>query len=254
MLSPVTTSTTMHATRQTSVPYQAHRDDAARVACGWNHSCLLSPLSNSTVLAELARVKRKVAKGSAAYRAGQPLESLLVVLSGSFKTVRVSGAGEEKVTAFYLPGETLGLNAISDNRHVDDAIALEDSMVCAVPYALLMEAARRTPALHVELLRALSSEIVRDDGLVYLAETMTAEQRVLGFLLALSHRYAKMGYSADCFYLRMTRRDIGSYLGLSNETVSRVFAKARKDGILAVRDREIELKDVEALSDIVGEW
>jgi CRP/FNR family transcriptional regulator len=254
MLSSISTS--MHTRPGPAGRYRATRGDARRFVGGCTHSCLLSPLASENValFMELTRVKRRVANGSAAYRAGESFESLLVVVSGSFKTARVSEAGEEKVTGFYFPGDTLGLNAVSDNRHVDEAIALEDSTVCAVPYSMLTDSARRVPQLHVGLLRAMSSEIVRDDGLVYLAETLTAEQRVFAFLLAMSHRYAKMGCDPERFLLRMSRRDVASYLGLSNETVSRVLTKARRDGLLWVREREIELKDIEAMSEIVGEW
>lgn len=203
---------------------------------------------------ELTRLKRRVARGSTLYRGGDTFESVYAVRSGSFKSVSISRNGNEKVTGLHLPGEVMGLDAINAKRHGYDAIALEDSEVCVIPYARLTDLALRIPDLQAQLLRLLSGDISRDQGLMLLLGGMDAEQRISAFLLSLSRRYQKLGYAATRFNLRMTREDIGSYLGLTLETVSRLFSRLQRDGIVATQQREVELKDVERLRERVGHW
>jgi len=225
-------------------------------SCCLQSVCLPSGLSGNDLndLSELTTVKRRVARGSALYRGQDAFESLFAVRSGAFKSVGVSRAGEEKVTGFHFPGEVLGLDAINGERHTYDAVALEDSEVCVIPYAPLTQLALKIPLLQARLLRILSSDISRDQGLMLLLGSMTAEQRLCAFLLSLSRRHQKLGYSADRFHLRMTREDIGSYLGLTLETVSRLLSRLQRDGLIAARQREIELKNVDVLKDVVGHW
>lgn len=203
---------------------------------------------------ELTRAKRRVAKGSALYRSGDVFESLYAVRSGSFKSVGISRNGEEKVTGMHLPGEVMGLDAINARKHGYDAVALEDSEVCIIPFAQLARLAQRLPQLQGQLLRILSGDISRDQGLMLLLGGMDAEQRIAAFLLSLSRRYERMGYAATRFSLRMTREDIGSYLGLTLETVSRVFSRLQRDGLLAAQQKEVELKDLPQLREKVGNW
>jgi CRP/FNR family transcriptional regulator len=201
---------------------------------------------------ELTRVKRKVAKGAALYRSGEAFEYLYAVHSGAFKTVGVSRGGEEKVTGMYLPGEVMGLQAINGKQHDYDAIALEDSEVCVISYAKLTQLALRLPELQLQLLRILSGDISRDQGLMLLLGGMDAEQRIAAFLLSLSKRYQKLGYASTRFSLRMTREEIGSYLGLTLETVSRLFSRFQRDGLLISQQRDVELKDIDRLRERVG--
>ncbi|MBI4196160.1 MAG: fumarate/nitrate reduction transcriptional regulator Fnr [Betaproteobacteria bacterium] len=203
---------------------------------------------------ELTTAKRRVARGTALYRSGDRFEMLFAVRSGAFKSVGVSRSGEEKVTGFYLPGEILGLDAINNDRQNYNAIALEDSEVCAIPFGKLQELALRIPELQQQLFRMLSRDIARDQGLMLLLGSMTAEQRIAAFLLSLSRRYKRLGYAAERFNLRMTREDIGNYLGLTLETVSRLLSRFHRDGLVSTQQREIELQDVEGLMEIVGHW
>lgn len=198
--------------------------------------------------------KRKVARGASLYRNGDDFEALYAVHSGAFKTVGVSRQGAEKITGFYLPGEILGLDSISPGRHRYDAIALEDSEVCVVPYASLEQMAASTPALQRQLFRALSSDISRDQGLMLLLGSMSAEQRLAAFLLSLSRRYQRLGFAANCFVLRMTREEIGNYLGVTLETISRLMSRFQRGGLITVRQRDIELNDVAGLMELVGHW
>ena len=203
---------------------------------------------------ELTRVKRRVAKGAALYRSGDAFESLYAVRSGSFKSVGISRGGDEKVTGLHLPGEVMGLDAINSRKHGYDAVALEDSEVCTIPFARLTQLALGMPDLQQQLLRILSGDISRDQGLMLLLGSMDAEQRIAAFLLSLSRRYQKLGYASTRFGLRMTREEIGSYLGLTLETVSRVFSRLQKEGLIDAHQRDVELKNITALRDRVGQW
>jgi CRP/FNR family transcriptional regulator, anaerobic regulatory protein len=215
--------------------------------CGQNSEKL-------TDMDELTRVKRRVARGSALYRSGDAFDSVYAVRSGSFKSVGLSRSGEEKVTGVHLAGEVLGLEAINSSKHGFDAVALEDSEVCVIPFAQLTQLASRIPELQSQLLRMLSSDISRDQGLMLLLGGMDAEQRLAAFLLSLARRYQKLGYASTRFTLRMTREDIGSYLGLTLETVSRLFSRMQRDGLIAAQQKEIELKDMARLREKVGHW
>jgi len=198
--------------------------------------------------------KRKVARGAALYRSGDTFDALYAVRSGAVKSVGVSRQGDEKITGFYLPGEMLGLDSISPGRHPYDAIALEDSEVCVIPYAQLEQMAASTPGLQRQLFRALSSDISRDQGLMLLLGSMSAEQRLAAFLLSLSRRYQRLGFSASGFVLRMTREEIGNYLGVTLETISRLMSRFQRAGLIAVQQRDIELNDVDGLMELVGHW
>ena len=240
-------------------PIERQKPSRAAVSCSnccLQHVCLPSGVAADKLsdMDELTRVKRKVAKGAALYRSGEAFEYLYAVHSGAFKTVGVSRGGEEKVTGMYLPGEVMGLQAINGKQHGYDAIALEDSEVCVIPYAKLTQLALRLPDLQQQLLRILSGDISRDQGLMLLMGGMDAEQRIAAFLLSLSKRYQKLGYASTRFSLRMTREEIGSYLGLTLETVSRLFSRFQRDGLLLAQQREVELKNVQGLHDKVGHW
>ena len=203
---------------------------------------------------QLATVKRRIPRGVAVYRAGEPFDSVYAVRSGAFKSVGVSSNGVEKITGFFLPGEVMGLDAINNEHHDYSAIALEDSEVCAIPFARLAELSLRIPELQQELFRLLSRDITRDQGLMLLLGSMTAEQRLAAFLLSLSRRYQRLGYAADRFVLRMTREDIGNYLGLTLETVSRLMSRFQREGLLAAQQREVALTNSDGLHRIVGQW
>ena len=201
---------------------------------------------------DVVATKRRVARGSSLYRNGDAFEYLYAVRSGAFKTVGVSRHGDEKITSFHLAGELLGLDAISTGKYGYDAVALEDSEVCAMPFAALEKLSLTVPALQHQLFRALSGDISRDQGLMLLLGSMTAEQRLAAFLLSLSRRYQRLGFAADRFHLRMTREEIGNYLGLTLETVSRLFSRFQREGMLSVNQREIELRTIGRLREMVG--
>lgn len=237
------------------VDQSAQRPDACSGCCLKN-VCLPSGIESRHIAAldALTTVKRRVARGAAAYRSGDAFESVYAVRSGAFKNVGVSTKGEEKITGFFLPGEVLGLDAINAERHQFNGVALEDSEVCVIPFARLQEASLQIPELQNHLFRLISRDISRDQGLMLLLGSMTAEQRLAAFLLSLSRRYQRMGYAADRFNLRMTREDIGNYLGLTLETVSRFLSRFQRQGLIETSQREIAILDADALREIVGCW
>ena len=149
-------------------------------------------------------------------------------------------------------GEVLGLDGIGTDRHTCDAVALEDSQVCIIPYHQLEDLSREITDLQRHFHRIMSREIVRDHGVMLLLGSMRAEERLAAFLLNLTQRLRSRGFSASSLVLRMTREEIGSYLGLKLETVSRAFSKFQDDGVLEVKQRQIRVLDAEALQALVN--
>jgi CRP/FNR family transcriptional regulator, anaerobic regulatory protein len=203
---------------------------------------------------ELARLdaiiqaKRTVKRGESLYRANDPFHSIYAVYAGSFKTVIAHGDGEEQVTGFHLPGEPLGLDGICTARHNCTAIALEDSTVCIIPFALLESLCREVSAMQHQVHRMMSGEIVRESGLMMVLGAMSAEQRLAVFLVNLSERMKARGYSAADFSLRMSREEMGSLLGMKLETVSRMFSKFQKQRLIDIQGKEVQILDLGGLT------
>jgi CRP/FNR family transcriptional regulator len=244
------------AARSPLQPVNGARAAISCSSCCLQGVCLPRGLSSANLseFDELTMMKRRIARGASLYRGGDQFDALYAVRSGAFKTSGVSSNGEEKITGFYLSGEVMGLDAINNDRHDYSATALEDSEVCVIPFAELTALTLRIPVLQQELFRLLSRDIARDHGLMLLLGSMTAEQRLAAFLLSLSRRYKRLGYAADRFVLRMTREDIGSYLGLTLETVSRLMSRFQRDRLISAQQREIELKNSDGLMELVGQW
>jgi CRP/FNR family transcriptional regulator, anaerobic regulatory protein len=203
-------------------------------------------------MTELLSTRRRVKSGEHAYHAGDNFASIYVVRSGFFRSNMTLEDGREQVTGFFMAGDIMGIDGIHCAAHTCDAIALEDSEVCVISYARLQRLSAEIPALQQHFHRVLGREITRDHGIMLLLGSMRAEERLATFLLSLSTRYASRGYSGTEFTLRMTREDIGSYLGLTIETVSRALGKLQKLGIIAVKNRHIEINDPAALRHVVG--
>ena len=200
----------------------------------------------------IVHARRRVKRGESLYAAGDEFSSIYAIRSGFFKTSVVDGEGREQVTGFFMGGELLGMVAIGTGRHHDTAVALEDSEVCIMPYALIERMARDYPQLQRQLHAVLSREIVRDHGVMMLLGSMRAEERLAAFLTNLSKRFVRRGYSPSDFHLRMTREEIGSYLGLKLETVSRLFSQFQKDGLIAVEQKHVRIIDSAGLERILS--
>jgi CRP/FNR family transcriptional regulator len=202
---------------------------------------------------DVVAFRRKVKRGSALFRTGETFQALYAIRSGFFKT-RVGGEdGRDQVTGFQMAGEIIGLDGIVNDRHSCDAVALEDAEVCVMPYERISELSREISALQRHVHRVLSREIVREHGVMLLLGSMRAEERLAAFLLNLVQRLHARGFSRSELLLRMTREEIGSYLGMKLETVSRTFSKFAEDGILEVQQRQLRILDSDALQRILNQ-
>ena len=200
----------------------------------------------------LVATRRSVPRGAALFRSGQPFDAVYAVRTGFFKTRVTSEDGRDQVTGFQMAGELLGLDGIDTDVHTCDAIALEDSQVCVIPYGQLELLSRQFTDLQRQFHKIMSREIVRDHGVMLLLGSMRAEERLAAFLLNLTQRLEARGFSSSALVLRMTREEIGTYLGLKLETVSRCFSKFQEDGVLQVRQRHIRVLDPAALQQMVN--
>ncbi|MBK8742193.1 MAG: fumarate/nitrate reduction transcriptional regulator Fnr [Betaproteobacteria bacterium] len=196
--------------------------------------------------------RRRIKRGERLYAAGSTFDALYTVRLGSLKTAVLFEDGREQVTGFHMLGELIGLDGISTEAHTCSAHALEDSEVCLLPFSRLEDFSRRIPALQHHVHRLLSSEIVREQHNMLLLGTMRAEEKLASFLLDLSDRYLRRGYSASEFFLRMTREEIGSYLGLKLETVSRLFSRFQEAGLIIAQQKYIKILDANGLRQLIG--
>jgi CRP/FNR family transcriptional regulator len=234
--------------------YRDHPLKAACSNCSVLELCLPLGLSGPEIeqLDTLIVQRVKVKKGAALYRAGDPLRSLYAVRIGSFKTCVLSLDGREQVTGFQMPGEMLGLDAISTERHTCDAYALEDSEVCPIHFAHLEKLARELPSLQHNLNKILSREIVRDHDMLMMLGNMNSDERLAAFLLNLSQRLNQRGYSSRDFVLKMRREEIGSYLGLRLETICRGIAHLRDQGLAEISGRDVKIQNMDGLKQLVA--
>ena len=186
-------------------------------------------------------------RGKHLYRQGEPFSAIYAIRTGSVKTYTLNTDGSEQVTGFHLPGELVGLDAISLGTHPSSAKALESTSYCELPFERLEELSAQLPSLQRQLLRLMSKEIREDENLAILLGNSTAEQRLATLLLSLSQRFHNRGYSATEFNLSMSRTDIGNYLGLAVETISRLFTRMQENGVLGVNGKLVQIRDLDAL-------
>jgi CRP/FNR family transcriptional regulator len=223
-------------------------------SCNLRELCLPVGLSPEDMdrLDKVIRKRQRIAKGELLYRQGDPFLRLFAVRVGHFKTYQVTHDGEQQITGFQMPGEILGLDAISSGKHQCDAKALEDSEVCEILYSELEQLFVQIPALLRQFHRLMSQEITRDQSVMLLLGNMASEQRFSAFLVNLSSRYAARGYASTSLQLRMGREEIGNYLGLTIESVSRLVAKFKKAGLLEVSNREVRILDLPRMREIAS--
>ena len=223
--------------------------------CNLRELCLPFGLSQEELarLDDLVSTRRRIKRGDHLYRAGEPFDAIYAIRSGFFKTDVLLEDGRDQVTGFQMAGELLGLDGISTEHHTCNAIALEDSEICAIPFSRLESLSREIHNLQRHFHKVMSREIVRDHGVMMLLGTMRAEERLAAFLLNLSQRFTARGFSHAEFYLRMTREEIGSYLGLKLETVSRAFSKFQEEGYIAVQQKHIRILNVKRLKALMNQ-
>lgn len=223
-------------------------------ACSMHQLCLPMGLDDADInrLDQVIGRRRRLARDERLYAMGEPFRNLYAVRYGHFKTYQVNAAGEQQITGFQMAGELLGMDAISGDRHHCDAVALEDSEVCEIPFAGLEGLFGEVPTLLRHFHRIMSQEITREQNVMLLLGNMRAEQRFAVFLVNLSARYAARGYSSTSFALRMSREDIGNYLGLTIESVSRLLSRFKKHGWIEVDKREVRLLEAVKLKAIAA--
>jgi len=199
--------------------------------------------------------RRRLKRGEALYEIGEPFNAIYAVRSGFFKTLipgSASAQPRDQVTGFLMTGEILGLDGIGNGFHACRAVALEGSEVCLMPYGNVDELASTLPTLHAHLNKLMSQRIVQDQSAFQILANLRSESRLAAFLIDLGKRFSALGYSPNSFVLRMTREEIGSYLGLSLETVSRLFSRFQEENLLDVQTRHLHITNLEALSELAS--
>ena len=221
--------------------------------CNLRELCLPLGLSalELTRLDELVSARKRLKRGEHLYQSGQPFSAIYAIRSGFFKTDVLAADGRDQVTGLQMTGELLGLDGISSEAHTCNAVALEDSEICTIPFTHLEGLSREIHTLQHHFHKVMSREIVRDHGVMMLLGMMRAEERLAAFLLNLSQRFTARGYSPAEFNLRMTREEIGSYLGLKLETVSRAFSRFHEDGLITVQQKHIRILSTEGLKKLM---
>lgn len=237
------------------VPISVAQLKHACSSCSLRELCLPMGLSREEVahLDQLVYSRRKVKRGESVYRAGDQFSAIYAIRTGFFKSNVIMEDGRDQVTGFHMPGEIIGMDGIGTERHSTNTIALEDSDVCVIPFTRLEEIANEVRGLQRQFHRMMSREIVRDQGVMMLLGSMRAEERLAAFLLNLSQRFVARGYSPSEFYLRMTREEIGSFLGLKLETVSRIFSKFQEEKLILVQLKHICILNTDGLKKTLGQ-
>ena len=238
---------------QPTVREAAARRPASRCSTCSLRAVCMPPDLTSTELQQLDTVvltTRNVRRGETLFRTHDDFQSLYAVRTGSFKTVVMHRDGREQVTGFQIPGEPLGLDGVCSGAHNCEAIALEDSTVCIIPFSQFESLCRESRRMQRHLYQLMSGEIVRESSLMMLLGTMTAEQRLASFLLDLAARFRTRGYSGALFNLKMSREEIGCFLGMKLETVSRMFSRFHRDGLVEPNGKQIRIVDPDGLAQV----
>ncbi|MDK4574956.1 fumarate/nitrate reduction transcriptional regulator Fnr [Kingella kingae] len=195
---------------------------------------------------------KRLKKGEYLFHAGENFSSLFAIRTGFFKTAVSTQDGRDQVTGFFMSGELMGMDGIGEGNYTCDAVALEDSEVCELPFSRIDELSKHLPRLNLHFFRLMSREIVRDQNVMLLLGNMRAEERLAAFLLNLSDRLHHRGFAANDFILRMSREEMGSYLGLKLETVSRTLSRFNQEGWISVEHKHIQILRPDILQNLVS--
>ncbi|MDO4997061.1 MAG: fumarate/nitrate reduction transcriptional regulator Fnr [Neisseria sp.] len=224
--------------------------------CSLRELCLPMGLQTTEFeqLDAVIKQSRRLKKGEYLFRTGEAFHSVFAIRTGFFKTAVASQDGRDQVTGFFMSGELVGMDGICSSTHNCDAVALEDSEVCELPFSHMEALSQQIPSMQTHFFRMMSKEIVRDQSVMLLLGNMRAEERLAAFLLNLSQRLQSRGFAANDFILRMSREEIGSYLGLKLETVSRTLSKFHQEGLIVVEHKHIRLLQPQILKDMVASY
>lgn len=222
--------------------------------CGFSQLCLPFTLNDNelTRLDDIIQRKKPMHKGDMLFEAGQPQKCLYAIRTGSFKTFTLTDQGEQQITGFHLPGDIVGFDGLGKQIHPSYAETLETAMVCEIPLPNLEILLDQLPRLRQQIMRLMSEDIQADQQMMLLLNRKTAEQKLATFLSQLGQRYASRGFSANAYRLTMTRSDIGNYLGLTVETISRLLSKLDKEQLIQVDGKLINIIDQPALSKLAA--
>lgn len=248
------------ATKEIFVTLQPYVPNLSKAAvsckdCCLSELCLPTGLS-STELEQLMNIIHRspsLPRGKHLFKIGDPIQSLYAVRSGSIKVYVPTEPGEEQVLGFILPGEFLGFDGIEAQHHTCAAVPLETTTVCELPYTRLEELCHALPGIDSRIHKLIGKEITVDHEMLILLGKKTAEERLATFLLSLSNRFKLRGFSAREFHLSMSRHEIGNYLGLAVETVSRLFARFQDEGLIRVNRRYVAIRAMDELKNLVGD-
>ena len=223
-------------------------------SCNLAELCLPRGLDQDELqqLEQLVRQTRPLHKGDYLFRSGDSLTSLFAVRSGSIKLFTDSDDGEEQIIGFYLPGEIVGLDGFENGTHSCSAIALETSRLCSFPHSELSQVCQKLPAMQEQMFRIMGRELSHENRLLLTIAKKNAEERIASFLSSLSSRFKTLGFSPLDFHLSMSRQEIGNYLGLTIETVSRIFSRLQKNGVITIDNKRITIENPKALSGMCG--
>lgn len=229
--------------------------DATRCSsCILNDICLPVGMSRHDIslLDNFVQERVRVPKGMALFELGDTAAAIYGLRSGALKTQLQDAGGQVQITGFVLPGEIIGMDSMVDNTHMSNAIALEDSEVCVIRLEDIDRISPHLPVLQQQFRRLMSMEINRSHQMVMTLGTLRSEQRVAAFLLNISQRLTALGYSSYDFILRMSREEIGNYLGLTLETVSRLFSRFARENLIRIKQREVTILNMDALRELTG--
>jgi len=222
--------------------------------CSLSGMCV--PLALQTeeldTLDEIVKRGRPLKKGEMLFRQGEPFSSIYALRSGAIKTFSLSDGGEEQITGFHLASEMIGLSGMDNQQYPVSAMALETTSVCEIPFERLDDLTAVMPQLRKQVMRLMSREIREDQQMMLLLSKKTADERIATLLINLSARFRARGYSARSFRLAMSRNEIGNYLGLAVETVSRVFTRFQQQGLIAAEGKQIEILEHTELCALAG--
>ena len=215
--------------------------------CSLPDICRLLGMADINVDSDSRFQRRRVKAGQWVFSAGEKFNAVFIVYSGFLKTLLLDDGGNQQILGFPMRGDLLGIDGLHNQHYASQASALTDCDLVVIPFRELTSLGHQNAMLENWLYRAVSRELVREHAVVGMLGTMGAEARVARFLVALSERFAAIGYSPNCFNLRMTRQEIGSYLGLTIETVSRSLSALHDAGLIHINQRAVEVCDLAAL-------
>lgn len=205
-----------------------------------------------SVLDTLVKSRRIIKRGDFVYRTGDPFRAIYAIRGGSVKTYIIADDGRIQVTGFHFAGSVLGLDSMATGQYNCEAIALESTGVCEVPFRRFEDLSKNIPDLQYQMLEIMSQEILDNRNLIMLLGKMNGEQRLAAFLLSMSKRFEKHGIWHREFNMSMSRSDIGNYLGMAEETISRILTRFQEERLIAVQRRKVTLNDLDRLGAVAS--